>query len=93
MKYLVVLLSSLVLTGILWATGDGNRVSETAGGKTTNYLGDTLNPTGYAQVADDMKGGHVIRSYNWGLQLISQRRLFEMPILKTCVRVRYQVRQ
>lgn len=30
--------------------GDGNRVSETAGGVTTTYLLDTLNPTGYSQV-------------------------------------------
>jgi hypothetical protein len=29
--------------------GDGNRVSETAGGVTTHYLVDTQNPTGYAQ--------------------------------------------
>jgi RHS repeat-associated protein len=55
--------------------GDGNRVSETAGGETTNYLVDTLNPTGYAQVVDEIKGVHVVRSYNWGLQLISQRQV------------------
>jgi hypothetical protein len=30
--------------------GDGNRVSETAGGVTTKYLIDSMNPTGYAQV-------------------------------------------
>ncbi|MGA8429561.1 MAG: hypothetical protein WB729_07045 [Candidatus Sulfotelmatobacter sp.] len=30
--------------------GDGNRVSETAGGVTTKYLIDSLNPTGYAHV-------------------------------------------
>jgi len=29
--------------------GDGNRVSETAGGVTTKYLADTLNPTGYGK--------------------------------------------
>src|SRR5437879_13806879 len=34
--------------------GDGNRVSETAGGVTTKYLVDTLNPTGYAQVMDEL---------------------------------------
>ena len=37
--------------------GDGNRVSETAGGLTTNYLVDTQNPTGYAQVVDEYKAG------------------------------------
>ncbi len=36
--------------------GDGNRVSETVGGVTTNYLVDTQNPTGYAQVVDELVG-------------------------------------
>src|SRR5205807_9786878 len=35
--------------------GDGNRVSETAGGVTTKYLGGTLNTTGYAQVIDGLR--------------------------------------
>ena len=34
--------------------GDGNRVSETAGGTTTKYLVDTLNPTGLPQVLDEI---------------------------------------
>lgn len=34
--------------------GDGNRVSETVGGVTTKYLVDTVNPTGYAQVVDEL---------------------------------------
>ena len=52
--------------------GDGNRVAKTIGGVTSNYLVDTLNPTGYAQVLDELQGGSVGRSYNWGLQLISE---------------------
>ena len=35
--------------------GDGNRVSDTVGGATTNYLVDTVNPTGYAQVVDELQ--------------------------------------
>ena len=34
--------------------GDGNRVSQTAGGVTTTYLMDTLNPTGYSQLLDEL---------------------------------------
>jgi hypothetical protein len=41
--------------------GDGNRVSETAGGTTTKYLVDTLNPTGYSQVVDELVSGAVTR--------------------------------
>ena len=58
--------------------GDGNRVQETAGGVTTEYLVDTLNPTGYAQVMDELQptgvGGAflVSRHYTWGLQLVSE---------------------
>ena len=52
--------------------GDGNRVSKTVGGVTTNYLVDTLNPTGYAQVLDELQNGSVTRSYAWGLQQISE---------------------
>jgi len=43
--------------------GDGNRVLETVGGVTTNYLVDTINPTGYAQVVDELVGGAVTRTY------------------------------
>ena len=39
--------------------GDGNRVSETVAGVTTNYLVDTQNPTGYAQVVDELQSGTV----------------------------------
>ena len=52
--------------------GDGNRVSETVGGVTTNYLVDTQNPTGYAQVVDELQGGTVARTYSFGLERISE---------------------
>jgi YD repeat-containing protein len=52
--------------------GDGNRVAETMGGVTTNYLVDTLNPTGYAQVLDELQSSAVTRSYTWGQQLIGE---------------------
>ena len=34
--------------------GDGNKVRETAGGQTTSYLVDDRNPTGYAQVLEEL---------------------------------------
>jgi large repetitive protein len=43
--------------------GDGNRVSETVAGVTTNYLVDTQNPTGYAQVVDELQNGSVTKTY------------------------------
>ena len=52
--------------------GDGNRVSETVGGVTTNYLVDTANPTGYAQVVDELQSGAVTRSYSYGMERISE---------------------
>src|SRR5579884_1185520 len=52
--------------------GDGNRVSENIGGVTTNYLVDTQNPTGYAQVVDELQSGAVARSYSYGLERISE---------------------
>jgi RHS repeat-associated protein len=52
--------------------GDGNRVSETAGTVTTNYLVDTQNPTGYAQVVDELQNGLVARSYSYGLERINE---------------------
>ncbi|HEV3470216.1 MAG TPA: RHS repeat-associated core domain-containing protein [Pyrinomonadaceae bacterium] len=55
--------------------GDGNRVSKTAGGVTTNYLVDTNNPTGYAQVVEELRGGSVTRAYTYGHDLIAQRQL------------------
>jgi len=54
--------------------GDGNRVSETAGGVTTKFLVDEHNPTGYAQVAEEIVSGAVTAQYTDGLMRISQRR-------------------
>jgi RHS repeat-associated protein len=55
--------------------GDGNRVSETVGGLTTNYLVDTLNPTGYPQVVDELQSGTVTRTYGYGLERISENQI------------------
>ena len=55
--------------------GDGNRVSETAGGVTTKFLVDNLNPTGYSQVMDELVNGSVTRTYAYGLQRISENQL------------------
>ncbi len=51
---------------------DGNRVAKTVNGVTTRYLVDDLNPTGYAQVVEEVTAGAVTRQYNYGLQRISQ---------------------
>ena len=53
--------------------GDGNRIAMTVGGVTTNYLVETNNPTGYAQVVDELSGGTVVKSFTYGHDLISQR--------------------
>ena len=53
--------------------GDGNRVSETVGGVTTNYLVDTQNPSGYAQVVDELQNGSVTRIYSYGLERINEK--------------------
>jgi len=55
--------------------GDGNRVAKTVGGVTTKYLVDTNNPTGYAQVVEELVSGSVQRVYTYGLMRISQRQL------------------
>ena len=52
--------------------GDGNRAAKTVGGATTRYLVDNLNPTGYAQVVEEVVGGAVQRTYTYGLQRINQ---------------------
>jgi RHS repeat-associated protein len=54
--------------------GDGNRVSKTVGGVTTNYLVDTNNLTGYTQVVEEIVGGQVTKQYTYGHDLISQRK-------------------
>jgi RHS repeat-associated protein len=51
---------------------DGNRVAKTVGGTTTRYLVDDLNPTGYAQVVEEVTGTTANRTYTYGLQRISQ---------------------
>jgi RHS repeat-associated protein len=55
--------------------GDGNRASKTVAGATTKYLVDDLNPTGYAQVVEEIVGGAVQRAYTYGVQRISQNQL------------------
>jgi RHS repeat-associated protein len=52
--------------------GDGNRVSMTVDGVTTNYLVDDRNPTGYAQVVEEIVDGAVQRTYAYGHDRISQ---------------------
>jgi RHS repeat-associated protein len=52
--------------------GDGNRVSKTAGGTTTEYLVDDRNLTGYSQVLEEISSGSVQRVYTYGLNRISQ---------------------
>ena len=54
--------------------GDGNRIAKTAGGVTTKYLVDDLNPTGYLQVMDEVSGGAVQVRYTFGDMLVSQTR-------------------
>jgi len=51
---------------------DGNRAAKTVNGVTTRYLVDDLNPTGYAQVVEEVTAGAVTRQYTYGLQRISQ---------------------
>src|ERR1039457_4363248 len=60
--------------------GDGNRVAKgvTANGvtTTTHYLVDDLNPTGYAQVVEELSSSGVVqRQYTYGLQRISQNQV------------------
>jgi len=59
--------------------GDGNRISQTAGGTTTQYLVDDLNPTGYPQVVEELVSGVVQRSYTYGHSLISQTQVSGSP--------------
>lgn len=56
---------------------DGHRMKKVAGGVTTLYLVSTINPSGYAQVVEELtvSGGftNLSRIYSYGLDLISQR--------------------
>ena len=59
--------------------GDGNKASQTVNGTTTNYLIDSNNLTGYAQVMDEMQGGSAVtRTYTYGTSRISQDRLLSI---------------
>ena len=60
--------------------GDGNRVAETAGGIATNYLVDSNNPTGYAQVLAEFQNGRQQRVYMYGLE-----RLAEVQVVNNAV--------
>ena len=53
--------------------GDGNRVGKTVAGVTTNYLVDTNNHTGYAQVVEELQSASVTKQFTFGHDLISQR--------------------
>ncbi len=60
--------------------GDGNRVKKTASGISTYYVVDDRNPTGYAQVIEELTAGYygspvLQRVYTWGHALISQDQL------------------
>lgn len=63
------------VTVTLQYDGDGSRVAKTVGGVTTRYLVDDLNPTGYAQVVEELVNGTVQRTYTYGLQRIDQNQL------------------
>jgi RHS repeat-associated protein len=52
--------------------GDGNLDSKTAGGVTTRYLIDELNPTGLSQIVEELQGGVIQRAYTYGSMLVSQ---------------------
>ncbi|MBZ5726561.1 MAG: hypothetical protein LAP87_16365 [Acidobacteriia bacterium] len=72
-------LKSMTMSGSPTVTlqydGDGNRVAKTVGGATIRYLVDDLNPTGYAQVVEEVVGSGVQRTYTYGSQRISQNQL------------------
>ena len=60
---------------LLTYDGDGNRVSETAGGTTTKFLVDDHNPTQLPQVLDELVSGSVTRTYAYGYQRLSENQL------------------
>jgi RHS repeat-associated protein len=55
--------------------GDGNRVAKTVSGVTTKFLVDTNNPTGYAQVVEEIVNGVVNRVYVYGHMRVSQQQV------------------
>jgi RHS repeat-associated protein len=52
--------------------GDGNRVAKTVNGVTTRYLVDSLNPTGWAQVVEEVVGTTAQRTYTYGRKRITE---------------------
>src|SRR5207244_3996937 len=62
---------------IIVYNGDGQRVKKVASGVTTLYVVDMRNPSGYAQVLEELavSGGatNLSRAYTYGLGLIIQR--------------------
>jgi RHS repeat-associated protein len=52
--------------------GDGNRICEIVNGQIKSYLIDDRNPTGYAQVVEEIVNGSVNHTYTYGHDLISQ---------------------
>ncbi len=62
---------------VLTYNADGQRVKRVAGGVTTLYVVDTYNPSGYAQVLEELTVSgattNLLRAYTYGLALISQR--------------------
>jgi RHS repeat-associated protein len=52
--------------------GDGNRICEIVDGQIKSYLIDDRNPTGYAQVVEEIVNGVVNHTYTYGHDLISQ---------------------
>ncbi len=55
--------------------GVGHRVRQTVGGVTTWFLVDDRNPTGYAQVLEELQNGVLVRTYTYGHDLIAQDQL------------------
>jgi len=72
--------------------GDGNRVKETVGGVATNYLVDTLNPTGLPQVLDETVNGSLTRTYAYGMQRVSENQLNGSTWTPKYVRQHYRER-
>jgi len=70
--------------------GDCNRVLKTVNGVTTRYLVDDLNPTGYAQVVEELSGSGVVqREYTYGLQRISQNQIVSGAWTPELLRLRW----
>ncbi len=61
----------------IFYNGDGHRVKKITASSTTLYLVDSRNPSGYAQVLEELtvSGGttNLSKIYNYGLDLISQK--------------------